>query len=75
MGDEDRVQFEEMLRALTTQRQSILDAMVFCMDRSRHSADLVQTITHAMSQGPLQSKLARLYLVSDLLHNSQLTLS
>ncbi|XP_018592899.2 U2 snRNP-associated SURP motif-containing protein isoform X1 [Scleropages formosus] len=69
---EHRDKLENILRALTPSREEIGDAMVFCLDRAEAAEEVVGCIAESLSllQTPLQKKIARLYLVSDILYNS-----
>jgi hypothetical protein len=69
--DEQRDEFEDMLRALTTERERIKEAMGFAIDHSDASSEIVQVVTEALtlSVTPIPLKVARLFLVSDILHN------
>ena len=61
-----------MLRSLVAERGKVREAMGWCITRSQYAADIVETVTEALtiSATPPPKKIARLYLVSDLLHNS-----
>ncbi|KAI1903610.1 hypothetical protein AGOR_G00028980 [Albula goreensis] len=69
---EHRDNLENILRALTPRREEIGDAMVFCLERAEAAEEVVGCIAESLSllQTPLQKKIARLYLVSDILYNS-----
>ncbi|KAK7925510.1 hypothetical protein WMY93_007820 [Mugilogobius chulae] len=69
---EHRLRLETLLKDLTPRREEIGDAMVFCLQRAEAAEEVVGLIAESLSmlQTPLQKKIARLYLVSDLLHNS-----
>uniref|UniRef100_A0A667XCU5 Zgc:163098 n=1 Tax=Myripristis murdjan TaxID=586833 RepID=A0A667XCU5_9TELE len=69
---EYRQRLETMLKELTPQREDIASAMLFCLERAEAAEEVVGHITESFSllQTPLQKKIARLYLVSDILHNS-----
>ncbi|KAM3869216.1 U2 snRNP-associated SURP motif-containing protein [Diretmus argenteus] len=69
---EHRQRLETLLRELTPRREDIANAMLFCLERAEAAEEVVGHITESFSllQTPLQRKLARLYLVSDVLHNS-----
>lgn len=67
LSEEDRYRVVTTLRDLTTERSSILQAMITCMELVHCAADVVQMIVVAISH-PTR-KLAKLYLISDLLHN------
>lgn len=72
LGKFSRRRFQAMLRSLTPQRERIARCMAFAL----HHADaadeiaeiLVQSLTIDMT--PVPRKLARLYVISDILHNS-----
>uniref|UniRef100_A0A3P8RP72 Zgc:163098 n=1 Tax=Amphiprion percula TaxID=161767 RepID=A0A3P8RP72_AMPPE len=69
---EHRQKLETLLKELTPSREDIANAMLFCLDRADAAEEVVGNITDSFSllQTPLQKKVARLYLVSDILHNS-----
>ncbi|KAG7464550.1 hypothetical protein MATL_G00166730 [Megalops atlanticus] len=69
---EHRDRLENILRTLTPRRDDIGDAMVFCLERAEAAEEVVGCIAESLSllQTPLQKKIARLYLVSDILYNS-----
>uniref|UniRef100_A0A674BF66 Zgc:163098 n=1 Tax=Salmo trutta TaxID=8032 RepID=A0A674BF66_SALTR len=63
---------ETLLRGLTPRREDVGDAMLFCLERAEAAEEVVGCIAESLSllQTPLQKKIARLYLVSDILYNS-----
>uniref|UniRef100_A0A8C8A6U7 Zgc:163098 n=1 Tax=Oryzias sinensis TaxID=183150 RepID=A0A8C8A6U7_9TELE len=63
---------ETLLKELTPSREDIANAMLFCLGRADAAEEVVGLIADSFSllQTPLQLKIARLYLVSDVLHNS-----
>ena len=67
----DRELLMDILRHLTVKREDIQDAMEFAVERSECSADVVDVITASLlgDDTPRRLKIARLYVVSDLLHN------
>ncbi|XP_068186468.1 U2 snRNP-associated SURP motif-containing protein [Antennarius striatus] len=69
---EHRQRLETLLRELTPSREYIANAMLYCLDRADAAEEVVGHITESFSslQTPLQKKIATLYLVSDVLHNS-----
>uniref|UniRef100_A0A3Q3XG43 Uncharacterized protein n=1 Tax=Mola mola TaxID=94237 RepID=A0A3Q3XG43_MOLML len=69
---EDRKKLETLLKELTSSREDIANTMLFCLQRADAAEEVVGHITDSFSllQIPLQKKIARLYLVSDILHNS-----
>ncbi|TSP36066.1 U2 snRNP-associated SURP motif-containing protein [Bagarius yarrelli] len=74
---EHREQLEVLLRGLTPRKVEIGDAMFFCLERAEAAEEVVACIAESLSmiQTPLQKKVARLYLVSDILHNSSAKVS
>ncbi|KAM6906950.1 U2 snRNP-associated SURP motif-containing protein [Xenentodon cancila] len=69
---EHRQKLEALLKELTPSRDDVAKAMLFCLDRADAAEEVVAHVTDSFSllQTPLQIKIARLYLVSDILHNS-----
>ncbi|XP_063058800.1 U2 snRNP-associated SURP motif-containing protein isoform X2 [Engraulis encrasicolus] len=69
---EHREQLEMLLQRLTPRREEIGDAMLFCLEKAEAAEEVVACIAESLSliQTPLQRKVARLYLVSDILYNS-----
>jgi len=63
---------EDILRSLMPRQNDIGDAMAFCLDHADSAEEIVECITESMSilETPLTKKIARLYLVSDILFNS-----
>jgi U2-associated protein SR140 len=90
LTEEERDQFEDMLRGLTVERKKIKLAMGFALDHADIATEaryrsfilkwlpkflhlqIVQIIVESLSlaETPLPVKIARLYLVSDILYNS-----
>ncbi|KAF9207810.1 U2 snRNP-associated SURP domain-containing protein [Haplosporangium sp. Z 27] len=68
--------FEAQLRMLTNQRRSIGRAMMFCMKHADAADEIVEIIIGSMviSTTPQPIRLARLYLISDILHNCSVPL-
>lgn len=69
---EHRQRLQALLKELTPSREDIANAMLFCLERADAAEEVVGHVTESFSllQTPLQKKIARLYLVSDVLHNS-----
>ncbi|MEQ2173022.1 U2 snRNP-associated SURP domain-containing protein, partial [Goodea atripinnis] len=69
---EHRERLETLLEELTPSREDIANAMLFCLDRADAAEEVVGHISDSFCslQVPLQKKISRLYLVSDILHNS-----
>uniref|UniRef100_A0A3P8W8Q8 U2 snRNP-associated SURP domain containing n=1 Tax=Cynoglossus semilaevis TaxID=244447 RepID=A0A3P8W8Q8_CYNSE len=69
---EERDKLEEMLRGLTPRRGDIAEAMLFCLNHAEAAEEIVECVAESLSilKTPLPKKIARLYLVSDVLYNS-----
>ncbi|CAM6026590.1 unnamed protein product [Sphagnum balticum] len=67
-----RDEFEDMLRALTLERSQIREAMGFALNNSEAAGEVVEVLTESLTlkETPIPTKVARLMLVSDVLHNS-----
>ncbi|KAJ4834341.1 Protein rrc1 [Turnera subulata] len=72
LTDPQRDEFEDMLRALTLERSQIKDAMGFALDNADAAGEIVEVLTESLTlrETPIPTKVARLMLVSDILHNS-----
>lgn len=71
LSDSQRDKLEDMLRNLTPERPRIMEAMVYCIEHADAAEEIVDCITQSLSilETPLHRKVARLYLISDVLHN------
>ncbi|XWS17875.1 hypothetical protein CRYUN_Cryun33cG0106100 [Craigia yunnanensis] len=72
LTDPQRDEFEDMLRALTLERSQIKEAMGFALDNADAAGEIVEVLTESLTlkETPIPTKVARLMLVSDILHNS-----
>ncbi|KAL4565015.1 hypothetical protein LXL04_029096 [Taraxacum kok-saghyz] len=72
LTDAQRDEFEDMLRALTLERFQIKKAMGFALDNADAAGEIVEVLTESLTlkETPTPTKVARLMLVSDILHNS-----
>ncbi|KAK3021385.1 hypothetical protein RJ639_046466 [Escallonia herrerae] len=72
LTDAQRDEFEDMLRALTLERSLIKEAMGFALDNADAAGEIVEVLTESLTlkETPIPTKVARLMLVSDVLHNS-----
>ncbi|XP_076955817.1 protein RRC1-like isoform X1 [Bidens hawaiensis] len=72
LTDARRDEFEDMLRALTLERIQIKEAMGFALDNADAAGEVVEVLTESLTlkETPIPTKVARLMLVSDILHNS-----
>merc|ERR1712130_613200 len=61
-----------MLRGLSTSRKSIKEAMGFALDHAEEAKEITEIITDSLCilETPINKKIARLFLVSDILYNS-----
>ncbi|GMN40264.1 hypothetical protein TIFTF001_009490 [Ficus carica] len=72
LTDLQRDEFEDVLRALTLERSQIKEAMGFALDNADAAGEVVEVLTESLTlkETPIPTKVARLMLVSDILHNS-----
>ncbi|CAH2044389.1 unnamed protein product [Thlaspi arvense] len=72
LTDPQRDEFEDMLRALTLERRQIKEAMGFALDNADAAGEVVEVLTESLTlkETSIPTKVARLMLVSDILHNS-----
>ncbi|KQJ97564.1 protein RRC1 [Brachypodium distachyon] len=72
LTDSQRDEFEDMLRALTLERSQIKEAMGFALDNADAAGEIVEVLAESLTlkETPIPTKVARLMLVSDILHNS-----
>ncbi|CAG8519087.1 7934_t:CDS:10 [Funneliformis mosseae] len=75
LGPKARHRMEVMLRKLTFERGVIAKSMAFAIDHSDAADEIVEIIckTLMIKGTPIPTKVARLYLVSDILHNSSVS--
>jgi len=66
-----RDKLEDLLRNLTMERKKVTEAMIWCVEHADGSEEIIDCITESLTlmETPLTSKIARLYLVTDILHN------
>ncbi|XP_045482646.1 U2 snRNP-associated SURP motif-containing protein [Harmonia axyridis] len=71
LSNSQRDRLEDLIRGLTLEKMKIGEVMVFCIEHSDAADEVVECITESLSNPNTQiSKIiARLYLVSDILHN------
>ncbi|WVZ88371.1 hypothetical protein U9M48_034900 [Paspalum notatum var. saurae] len=72
LTDSQRDEFEDKLRSLTLERSQIKEAMGFALDNADAAGEIVEVLTESLTlkETPIPTKVARLMLVSDILHNS-----
>ncbi|EDQ91233.1 uncharacterized protein MONBRDRAFT_23437 [Monosiga brevicollis MX1] len=68
----ERDELENRLQNMTTERRDIGDTMWFCMMHSEAFQEIVDAIEESLTmlETPISLKVARLFLISDILHNS-----
>ncbi|XP_020268689.1 protein RRC1-like isoform X2 [Asparagus officinalis] len=72
LTDPQRDEFEDILRSLTLERSQIKEVMGFALDNADAAGEVVEVLTESLTlkETPIPTKVARLMLVSDILHNS-----
>jgi U2-associated protein SR140 len=62
---------EDLIRYLTPERSKIGDAMIFCIEHADAADEICECIAESLSspETAIHKKIARLYLVSDILNN------
>lgn len=71
LSNTQRDRLEDLLRNMTPERLKVAEAMVFCIEHSEAADEICDCIAESLSilQTPIPKKIARLYLISDILHN------
>lgn len=66
-----RDRLEDLLRNISPERIKVAEAMVFCIEHAEAAEEICDCISESLSilQTPVNKKIARLYLISDILHN------
>ncbi|XP_055606151.1 U2 snRNP-associated SURP motif-containing protein [Uranotaenia lowii] len=66
-----RDRLEDLLRHLTPERQKIADTMIFCIEHADAAEEICDCIAESLSSNDtmVKKKVARIYLISDILHN------
>ncbi|EDW32826.1 GL10142 [Drosophila persimilis] len=77
LSNAQRDRLEDLIRHLVPERARIGDAMIFCIEHADAADEICECITESMaSLHTLPSKkIARLYLISDILHNCTVKVS
>jgi len=72
LSDADWDKFEQLLRGVTGSRSLILEVMAFCLDKSDWAIEITECLTESLTilETDVNLKLARLMVVSDILHNT-----
>ncbi|XP_063237472.1 U2 snRNP-associated SURP motif-containing protein [Bacillus rossius redtenbacheri] len=71
LSNSQRDRLEDMLRNLSPERSRITEAMMFCIEHGDAAEEICDCLAESLSilQTPIPKKIARLYLISDILHN------
>ncbi|KAJ8670800.1 hypothetical protein QAD02_002059 [Eretmocerus hayati] len=71
LSNSQRDRLEELLRNITPERMKVAEAMIFCIEHAEAAEEICDCITESLanSSTPANKKVARLYLISDILHN------
>lgn len=71
LSNTQRDRLEDLIRNLTPEAKKIADAMVFCIEHSEAADEIAECILESLSNEStiVTKKVARLYLISDILHN------
>lgn len=66
-----RNRLEDLIRHLTPERLKIADAMIFCIEHADAADEICECIAESLMnpETAIHKKIARIYLVSDILHN------
>jgi len=71
LTDEQRDALENTLRSLQPERNAVAEAMVWCIEQAECAEEVVDCLAESLSilETPVVKKIARLFLISDILHN------
>uniref|UniRef100_T1GB04 U2 snRNP-associated SURP motif-containing protein n=1 Tax=Megaselia scalaris TaxID=36166 RepID=T1GB04_MEGSC len=77
LSSAQRDRFEDLIRHLTPERSKIADVMIFCIEHAEAADEICECIAESLSnpETQLSKKIARFYLVSDILHNCTVKVS
>lgn len=66
-----RDRLEDLLRNISPERLKVAEAMIFCIEHAEAAEEICDCILESLSilQTSVNKKIARLYLISDILHN------
>eukprot|EP00922_Rhytidocystis_sp_ex-Travisia-forbesii_P025381 GHVS01037260.1.p1 GENE.GHVS01037260.1~~GHVS01037260.1.p1 ORF type:complete len:825 (-),score=208.96 GHVS01037260.1:293-2767(-) len=72
LAEEDRDYLEDLLRHINKLRSSICEVMTFCLDHADSAHEIAECLMESLTlpKTNIDTKMARLYLLSDILHNS-----
>ncbi|XP_045135169.1 U2 snRNP-associated SURP motif-containing protein-like isoform X2 [Portunus trituberculatus] len=77
LSNAQRKRLESLIRGLVPERDKVGEAMVWCIEHADAAEEICQCLTEALTspETALPKKIARLYLVSDILHNCSVKVS
>ncbi|GMT04008.1 hypothetical protein PENTCL1PPCAC_26182 [Pristionchus entomophagus] len=72
LSSKDRDRFEDMLRGLVPEKDIVGNAMVWCLEHATWSKEIAECLYESLTidETPLHKKVARLYLIADILANA-----
>ncbi|XP_013176559.1 PREDICTED: U2 snRNP-associated SURP motif-containing protein [Papilio xuthus] len=72
LSNSQRDRLEELIRALSPSRSSVGEAMAWCLEHAEAAGEVAQCLAEALAGDttPPPRRVARLYLLSDILHNA-----
>ncbi|KAJ3311004.1 hypothetical protein HDU76_003229 [Blyttiomyces sp. JEL0837] len=76
LASNHRARLESMIRKLTMEREKIARLMIFCIDHAEAAEEICDVMIKSLlipGTPVFPTKMSRLYLVSDVLHNSSLS--
>ncbi|XP_063375510.1 U2 snRNP-associated SURP motif-containing protein [Cydia amplana] len=73
LSNNQRDRLEELIRGLTPTRTAVGEAMAWCLEHAEAAGEVAQCLAEALAGEDTapHKRVARLYLVSDILHNAQ----
>lgn len=71
LSNSQRERLEDLLRNISPERMKVAEAMVFCIEHSEAAEEICDCIQESLSNSTtlMAKKIARFYLISDILHN------
>ncbi|XP_015591071.1 U2 snRNP-associated SURP motif-containing protein [Cephus cinctus] len=71
LSNSQRDRLEDLLRNISPERIKVAETMVFCIEHAEAAEEICDCISESLGilQTPANKKIARLYLISDILHN------
>ncbi|XP_015109762.1 U2 snRNP-associated SURP motif-containing protein isoform X1 [Diachasma alloeum] len=71
LSNSQRDRLEDLLRNISPERLKIAEVMIFCIEHAEAAEEICDCIAESLCivQTPVNKKIARLYLISDILHN------